>query len=269
MALGSLGGCPGAFLTKILVKRYELITYGSNKDHNGIIKVSQSHQSVPSSTKLENSTGNIVERVLHTTSPPESILKSWKPSDTVKTPVFHAVWLFGASLLYGLILKSNYYKQFALLYINDDKFLTLVGTLIPIISTVSRIIFGVCLDKGLLSMKGTVVLSLSLQIILCAFWFFAPQVNAVIYLILILCLALTQCMVYSIIPTAAFHIFGPEHFFTNYGLFLSKNFLAGFLTPLVISPLLDILGWFWVFTSVSIASMLALVYVILTNCSIN
>ncbi|GFO24366.1 oxalate:formate antiporter, partial [Plakobranchus ocellatus] len=105
---------------------YKLKTYGSNKDHNETIKVSQSYQSVPSTTKLENSIGNFAERGLHTTSPPESIPKSWKPSETVKTPVFYAVWLFGVSMLYGLILKSNYYKQFALLYIYDDKFLTLV-----------------------------------------------------------------------------------------------------------------------------------------------
>ncbi|GFN91630.1 oxalate:formate antiporter-like isoform x1 [Plakobranchus ocellatus] len=127
-----------------------LNNYGANNVNNGTTTMSDIHQSKPNVITIESSTGDIAEKASSITLGVEEEPKSWKPSETIKTPVFYALLLYGTSMKYGLILKSNYYKQFALLYINDDKYLTLVGTLIPIISTVSRIIFGACLDKGLL-----------------------------------------------------------------------------------------------------------------------
>ncbi|GFO06821.1 oxalate:formate antiporter-like isoform x1 [Plakobranchus ocellatus] len=215
----------------------------------------------------EISAKNNSERNAPTIHHNEHVPKSWKPSEIVKTPVFYALLFFGTSILYGLVLQSNYYKQFALLYINDDKYLTLVGTLIPIVSTISRIIFGACIDKGLLSVKDVVVLSLSMHIIFCTFWFFAPQVNAVLYLILMLCLAMTQSMYYLIMPTAGLRIFGPGHFSTNYGFLLINNLIVG-ITPLFVGPLLDILGWFGLFISASITSLVSLIFVVFTDFNI-
>ncbi|GFO06638.1 oxalate:formate antiporter-like isoform x1 [Plakobranchus ocellatus] len=241
--------------------------YGLNNE-NTTTNVTENYHSVPSTIEQNGiSAKNSSERKAATSYHNEHVPKSWKPSEAVRTPVFYALLFFGTSMLYGLVLKSNYYKQFALLYINDDKYLTLVGTLIPIISTVSKIIFGVSLDKGFLSIKDAMVLSLSLHIMLCSFWYFAPQVNAILYLILILCLAITHSVYYLIMPTAALRIFGPMHLSANYGLLLSKNLIVG-ITPVLVGPLLDILGWFWLFTSVSIISLISLTFVVFTNFSI-
>ncbi|GFO06820.1 oxalate:formate antiporter [Plakobranchus ocellatus] len=245
-----------------------ITSYGSNNE-NATTSVSENSQYGPSNIKQdEMSTTNGAETSVATQYQRENATKSWKPSETIKMPVFYAVLLFGMSILYGLILKSNYYKQFALLYINDDKYLTFVGTLIPIVSTVSRIIFGACLDKELLSIKDAVVLSLSLHIIFCTFWFFTPQVNAILYLILVLCLAMVQSAFYVIMPTAAHRIFGPLHFSNKFGLLLSINLLVGVGTPGLFGPLLEVLGWFWLFISVSITSLVTLVFVISTNFNI-
>ncbi|GFN94224.1 oxalate:formate antiporter-like isoform x1 [Plakobranchus ocellatus] len=240
---------------------------GLKKDNNNTTNGSKSYQSVPSIMHLEDddATRNSVESEVTALPDSEDKPKSWKSAEAVKTPVFYALLLFGTSILYGLILKSNYYKQFALSYINDDEYLTLVGTLIPIISTISRIVFGTCLDKGLLSIKDAMILSLSLHTILSTFWYFAPQVNATLYLILILCLAGTQSVYYVLMPTAALRIYGPVHFSTNYGLLLSVNLIVGFLTPLAFTSLFHSLGWFWLFTSVSIASLVTLMFVIFTD----
>ncbi|GFN91622.1 oxalate:formate antiporter [Plakobranchus ocellatus] len=243
-------------------------SYGSSNE-NARTSVSKNSHYGPSDIKQdEMSTTTCAETGPATKYQSENATKSWEPAEIIKTPVFYVLLLFGMSILYGLILKSNYYKQFALLYINDDKYLTLVGTLIPIVSTVSRIIFGACLDKELLSIKDAVVLSLSLHIIFCTFWFFAPQVNAILYLILVLCLAVVQSVFYLIMPTAAHRIFGPLHFSNNYGLLLSINILVGVGTPGLFGPILDVLGWFWLFTSVSITSLVTLVFVIFTNFNI-
>ncbi|GFO43902.1 oxalate:formate antiporter-like isoform x1 [Plakobranchus ocellatus] len=245
---------------------HKVKTYGSNNVNNETSNVLKNYKSVTSAIKLDdNSTRDFAEPEMATASLTEDEPKSCKPSETVKTPVFYALVLFGTSILYGLVYKSNYYKQFALLYINDDKYLTLIGTLIPIVSTASRILFGTCLDKDLMSIKDAVILSLSLHTVLCSLWYFAPQVNAIVYLVLILCLAGTQSMYYLIIPTAAFRIFGAEHFSTNFGLLLILNILIGILTPVVATPVLGILGWFWLFTSVSILNLFTLIVVIFTD----
>ena len=65
---------------------------------------------------------------------------SVKPLQALQTPIFYSVFT----------LKSNYYKQFALLYIRDDRYLTLtlVGTLIPVVTVVSRLFWRCLGQKG-------------------------------------------------------------------------------------------------------------------------
>ncbi|GFN91743.1 oxalate:formate antiporter [Plakobranchus ocellatus] len=238
-------------------------SYGSNKEYN---ETSDTSNETPLKSDLmesvQQSALDTVENQGTDAPQGKTIPKSFKPSETVKTLVFYAVFLYALSILYGLILKSNFYKQFGLLYIHNDRYLTLVGTLIPVVSTVSRIFFGVCLDKGVLSMKDSVILSLALNTILCTFWYFAPQVHAVLYMALVLGLAAAQGAVFVILPTAARHVFGPDDFSSNYGLLIMTYLVVGILAPVVVTPLLHALGWFWLFASVGFIGVFTLVLVI-------
>ena len=190
---------------------------------------------------------------------------SWKPSEVLQSPTFYAVFFFSMALDYGLLLKANFYKQFGLIYINNDQYLTLIGTLVPVISTCSRIVFGTLLDKGILSIKDIVVFGLSANGILCFFWYLAPQWNMILYSILILGMAVAQSLFYVIMPTAALRLFGPDHVSTNFGLNMSAIFIISILVSAVISPLLHALGWFWLFASCSIFNLLTLCFVVATN----
>ncbi|GFO22845.1 transporter, major facilitator family protein [Plakobranchus ocellatus] len=192
-------------------------------------------------------------------------LRSYTPSEVLMSPVFYAVFLFGMALEYGLLLKSNFYKKFALLYIRDDKYLTLVGTLIPIISTCSRIIFGVLMDRAVLNFKDVIMFGLSLNCVICAFWYTAARVNESLYMFIVLGLAVAQSLYYVVVPTSALRLFGPGHTSTNYALVTSSTFIIGMLSPVVNTPLLYTFGWQWVFTSGSIFSLFVLCYV--TVCS--
>ncbi|GFN77438.1 oxalate:formate antiporter-like isoform x1 [Plakobranchus ocellatus] len=106
---------------------------------------------------------------------------SYTPKEVIRSPVFYAVCFFGIALEYGLLLKANFYKKFALLYIHNDKYLTLVGTLVPIISTGSRVLFGTLIDKSLLCLKDVAIIGLSLNCVLCAFCI-SPAESEVLHL---------------------------------------------------------------------------------------
>ena len=190
---------------------------------------------------------------------------SMRPFEVVKTPVFYALFLFALAQAFALMLKGNYYKEFGLLYIHDDNFLTLIGTLLPIATTLARILYGLLIGKCILSIKDAAVLTLALNGVFCAFWYFVPQVNAFAYLILIMCLAFAQSSYYVVIPAGCLRIFGPEHFSTNYGLLLASSIVVGFVGPLVISSLLQVLGWLWLFALSCIITLIALAFAVFTN----
>ncbi|GFN82638.1 oxalate:formate antiporter-like isoform x1 [Plakobranchus ocellatus] len=190
---------------------------------------------------------------------------SYTPKEVLRSPVFYAVCFFGIAIEYGLLLKANFYKKFALLYIHNDKYLTLVGTLVPIISTGSRVLFGTLMDKSLLSLKDVAIIGLSLNCVLCAFWYISARVNAILYMFLVLGLAAAQSLMYVVLPTAALRLFGPVHLSTNYGLLASCTFICSILSPVITSPFLHAFGWPWVFITGSVCSLLVLCYVTLTN----
>ncbi|GFN82639.1 oxalate:formate antiporter-like isoform x1 [Plakobranchus ocellatus] len=190
---------------------------------------------------------------------------SYTPIEVLRSPVFYAVCFFGIAIEYGILLKSNFYKKFALLYIHNDKYLTLVGTLVPVISTGSRIFFGTLMDKHILSLKDVTIIGLSLNCVLCAFWYISARVNAILYMFLVLGLAAAQSLAYVVLPTAALRLFGPAHLSTNYGLVASCMLISSILSPLINSPLLHTLGWQWVFITGSVLNLLVLCYVTVTN----
>ncbi|GFO28553.1 oxalate:formate antiporter-like isoform x1 [Plakobranchus ocellatus] len=190
---------------------------------------------------------------------------SYTPREVLRSPVFYAVCFFGIAIEYGILLKSNFYKKFALLYIHNDKYLSLVGTLVPIISTGSRIFFGTLMDKHILSLKDVTIIGLSLNCVLCAFWFISARLNAILYMFLVLGLAAAQSLAYVVLPTAALRLFGPAHLSTNYGLVASCMLISSILSPVINSPLLHTFGWQWVFTTGSVFNLLVLCYVTVTN----
>ncbi|GFN73860.1 oxalate:formate antiporter [Plakobranchus ocellatus] len=190
---------------------------------------------------------------------------SYTPKEVLRSPVFYAVCFFGTAMEYSILLTSNFYKKFGLLYIHNDKYLTFVGTLVPIISTCSRVVFGIFMDKDLLSFKDATIIGLSLNSVLCAFWYLSARVSDILYMFIILGLAIAQSVLFVVIPTAALRLFGPTHLSTNYGLVASFTIISSILSPVVNSPLLHAVGWQWVFTTGSIFSLLVLCLMTVTS----
>ncbi|GFR68136.1 oxalate:formate antiporter [Elysia marginata] len=238
---------------------YDREGYGSNAATNSTLTLESNHKSFAQSTTRnhqENPTSSSQELV-------EKI--SLKPTEAAKTPVFYAVFMFGAATMYALLLKSNYYKQFGLLYIQNDQYLTLVGTLIPAVASLSRFSVGAALNKRFINIKDSLVISLTVNGVLCAFWYLVPQADSVLYMFFILLLSIVQSWNYVVLPVASLDIFGPSYFSTNYGLLQFSFFIVGILSPVVIPPLMNDLGWFWLFASATILCLLTLVLVVIAD----
>ncbi|GFR60809.1 oxalate:formate antiporter [Elysia marginata] len=190
---------------------------------------------------------------------------SYTPTEVLKSPAYYAIIMFGIAMEFGILLKANFYKEFGQLYIHNDRFLTLVGTLIPVTSICSRIVLGTLVDKGHFTLKDVVVISLSINSILCFFWYIVPQVNAILYLLLVLGLALAQCLFWVVVPCAALRLFGPDHITINFGLVQVCVFLSSFIMPIVVPPIIKGLGWSWLFALCGIFSLVVLLQVVLTS----
>ncbi|RUS76348.1 hypothetical protein EGW08_015878, partial [Elysia chlorotica] len=164
-----------------------------------------------------------------------------------RAPIFYSLFLFGVATEQSLMTKAYFYKEFGQIYINNDKFLTLVGSIEPIISTLFRIMFGALLDIHILSIKQCILYSLALNSVLCFFWYFVPQVSALLYLFLLLSLSVSHCLLYVVWFCAGLKLFGQDHLLTNFGLITSFLLVGSLITPIVVHVLLGNLGWFWLF----------------------
>ena len=235
---------------------HDMNSYGSNDPSQK--KISDIHHKEHNHPSLDQTSGC---REKHPKLPNDTPV-SYKPSEMLRLPAFHALFCFGMAMEFGLLLKSNFYKQFAQIYIQDDRYLTMVGTLIPITSICSRVAFGTLLDKGVLTIKDVTVFALSVHTVLSAIWYLIPQVSAVLYLFLILGLAFAQSIYFIVGPCAVLRLFGPEHLSTNYALAAGCMLVISILTPFVVSPMLHAFGWFWLFASCSIFNLFTLCLVV-------
>ncbi|GFO15171.1 oxalate:formate antiporter [Plakobranchus ocellatus] len=197
-----------------------------------------------------------------------TVAQSYTPLQAIKTTSFWTLWLFGVSVGLGLLLKDSFYKQFGLLYIPNDRNLTLLGSLVPLVVCTSRTIFGGSIKRGLIDVKDALVVSLSLNSVTCAFWYFAPQVNEALYMILILSMAFSHSFLHVVAGTGTLRAFGDAHFAMLYSMVYSGASIIPLVSAAYVTPVLHTAGWFWVFLSCAIISLVALAFAVFTKHSV-
>ncbi|KAK3801642.1 hypothetical protein RRG08_019585 [Elysia crispata] len=246
------------------VEKPEKKHYGSRAEYIDQSHISKALNGTVKSTNpvVENGHGLSSESTMPEGQPRSRSMDTCK---VLKTPEFYALFFFSIAICFAFTLKCNYYKQFGLLYIHDDHFLTLAGTLLPIASTSARLLYGMLIDRCIISIKDSIVFTLALNAFLCAFWFFVPQINATLYIIWIMLLAIPHSSFYVVFPTGCLWTFGPENFSTNYGLLNTSDLFVGFLGPLIITSILHTLGWATLFAVTCGFSIFALVFTLFAD----
>ncbi len=118
---------------------------------------------------------------------------------------------FFVSLQFGFMLQ--YYKQFGETFINDDKFISIVGALITAAAGVGHIVWGIFVDK--FSYKTTLILLGSLSIeFLTTFYFvsLAGSAKSALYLIWLVIIAFASSGIHVAVSNVfiiikIFHLF--------------------------------------------------------------
>ncbi|KAK3719839.1 hypothetical protein RRG08_040141 [Elysia crispata] len=201
----------------------------------------------------------------HPNSKPDNASKTLTPAEILQTSGFWVLWLSWVALIYSLMLKNCFYKQFGFVYLRNDKALTLLGTFTPLVTSLARIALGYSMDKAIIGVEGSLVIGLSSCSLLCAFWFWAPQISGALYSFLILCLASMLSVFYVVFPTAILRMFGPTHFSFVLAMLYTGSTTVGLTFAVLATPVLHALGWFWVFISSSVLNLIALMYVIVAK----
>ncbi|GFO40582.1 oxalate:formate antiporter [Plakobranchus ocellatus] len=254
----------------LITSSTESLTYKSNvccQDDFAKTLSEQSHEMHSNSSAVRPSIDASMEHSADINSSNCSCLSPFKPLETLRTRPFQVSWLYSLAMAYSFVLKNTYYKQFGLLYINNDRYLTLIGSLIPVVASSARVIFGGLMDKGIISLQDSMCISLSVNAVLFTFWYFVPQVSAIGYMFLVLGLAGIHSLVYTILAAGTLHICGEEHFTSNFNMLYSSETVGAILSALIVSKLLDTVGWFWLFASCSIVSLCVLSLTVLTDFS--
>ncbi|GFO09862.1 oxalate:formate antiporter-like isoform x1 [Plakobranchus ocellatus] len=188
-----------------------------------------------------------------------------KPSQALKTRPFWTLWFYAASISFAVIIKNSNYKVFGLLYIPDDQFLTLAGSLIPLIEAICRTVFGAILDKKILNIKDCFVFALSSNSVLFAFFYFAPQLHRLAYILLILGLSASHSAISVLVASGIFSMYGSAYFPFLFAVTFMASTASTVVSAFIVTPILKTLGWFWLFISPSIFSSLVLGLVIITE----
>ncbi|GFS26046.1 oxalate:formate antiporter [Elysia marginata] len=217
-------------------------------------------------TSKQSPTKDITLDILQEESPDTGVVEAgqiqYSPSQAIKTTKFWSLWLYGFSIGLGMLLMDSYYKQFGLKYIYNDQHLTILGSTIPAVVSSCRILFSVLVQRQLLFVRCSLILSLTLNCITSAFWFFAARLNEEVYMLLVLVMAFSYSFLYFVIANGALQEFGKDNFANNYSMIYSGLPITSFLSAFFLTSLLNAVGWFWLFMTSSFVSFVALLFTI-------
>uniref|UniRef100_A0A0B7A7E1 Major facilitator superfamily (MFS) profile domain-containing protein n=1 Tax=Arion vulgaris TaxID=1028688 RepID=A0A0B7A7E1_9EUPU len=174
------------------------------------------------------------------------------PREVLKSSDFYILWLVLAFNHYGYIIKNNYYKEFGQLRIDDDHFLTTVGTISTIGVSVARLFWGLATDW--LGTKLTLMVFSSFATVITSFWYFSLFHSPGMYMLAIILVSMDFTGAFILIPLAAIRCFGETHYASNYGLILSSQIVLNLISPPIIREILLHFGWFWLFFSIGVVN---------------
>ncbi|XP_059171583.1 uncharacterized protein LOC131952776 [Physella acuta] len=180
------------------------------------------------------------------------------PWKTLKSVNFYLITFATTLMMSAFLAESNYYKQFGLLYITDDHFLTNLSVAVSVVVTVCRIcVFSYVLEK--FSYNTVSIFVTASQAIVVVFWYFTPTIDKWLYFFTYILIQAIQSGSMILFPLITLRVFGPEDYVVNYGLVLLMGSVILLLTPFLMQLILLKFGWFWVFFSISLTSVAALV----------
>lgn len=184
----------------------------------------------------------------------------FSPKEMLKTRTFYIVFFALMVQALGLTVVANYYKVFALIFINDIAFLNAVVNTAAVSSMIFRFITGFLMDK--FKVKTFIVMIISLKCILLSLWYFTPIANQWLYFIFTNLLIGLTTAIFVYFPVAALKLFGLKHFATNCGIILMGLAVSDLGSAPLVAYISMSYGFFWLFFIVASAMLFSLIFTI-------
>lgn len=189
-----------------------------------------------------------------------NIITSLTPWQVLCKYNFYFLWVM--LLLNGTAIAVfvTLFKFFGIAFIENDHFLTAIGSVAAIFNAVGRIFWGFIADK--FSYKLALV---SLNGLLTAFLltFYASRNLEAMYFVWVCIIFFFIGGNYTLFPTAIARSFGPKYMGVNYGLLFTSLAVAGPIGALISEHLVFLLKWYGLFFVTSAFACLAFLLSIL------
>lgn len=174
-----------------------------------------------------------------------AIDRSLKPSEILSKKEFYMLAFTFAFIIQSVQFINTMYKAYGQTFIDDDHFLSGVGSLASVFNSLGRIVWGQIQDKtsyrSCMLCLSAALSSLMLSLIATSYG------GKIMFTLWILGIFFTFSGVFVLLPTVTAHLFGPKYAGTNYGLLFIAQVISSILGAFVIQIILSSLGWFGTF----------------------
>lgn len=183
-------------------------------------------------------------------------------AEILRFPTYYFVGVSFFALAAGLPFVLSYFKLFGQMWIDDDKFLAMVGSTYSAVSGVFQISCGYICDT--FGMKSTLIIHTAVGSFCLFNWYMSAVINKWLYLICTCILSGIFNNTYILSSLAGLKLFGGTRFYAlNSGMVQLPAIVAFLGFPQLICFLLPRLGWFWSFILVGCINLFALIIVAL------
>ncbi|XP_046378141.2 oxalate:formate antiporter-like isoform X1 [Haliotis rufescens] len=182
---------------------------------------------------------------------------SWKQS--WKTKDF---WLLWFSLFFnsqGLLFFSTFWKAYGQTFINDDQFLTVVGSIASLFNAGGRLFWGYLGDK--FSFKVAMMALCAVCTVLMATYKLTELAGKSLFFIYVCLTFGTFGGNYSLFPLATAQTFGQRYFIQNYGLLFTSQVLMSVITAFTAPYIQNVIVWYGFFLLSTGSSFLSFILV--------
>ena len=192
----------------------------------------------------------------------KNVVASLKPFQVLKKPSFYLLWyMFLANGLSTTVI-ATLYKFFGQSFINDDHFLSIVGSIAAIFNCLGRIVWGLIADK--ISYKFALVVLSGVMTIFTLTLYSSTEGGKTMFFFWMCIIFFCIGGNFSLFPTAIGRAFGLQYVSVNYGLLFTSQVAAGSVGALLSSALkiyIDFYGLMFVVSGFSFSTfILAILY---------
>ena len=184
-----------------------------------------------------------------------------RPMDMVKTREFWILWLTFVVNTQAVGYINSMYKAFGQTFIDDDHFLTGVGSAAAIFNSGGRVLWGHLYDK--FGYKMCMMMVTSLISTLFSTLYFTEYGQRATFAIWICAIFFSFCGNFVLLPTATAACFGTKNSSKNYGLVMTGSAVGGLLTAVLTQLLSPVFGFLGMFITIAVLSSASAVLTLL------